>query len=333
MPHIHLATALAVLALGAWGCQSSKAERPTPSAADEARTSGQQELEADGQPEVGAELYAYSHSIGSLGDAPGQFKEPVGVATNAQGELYVSDAGNKRMQKLDAKGNSLAVWAEGIGRPMHLSWSKDGQLLTAVFLEDQIKLFEDAELASSFGGEWLDAPGGAVEADDGRFYVADFYHHQFHIVSPGGQRLETIGEKGEEDAQFTYPTDVALDSEGNVWIADAYAHRLQKFSPDGEHLVTIGGWGEEPGKFRVATGIDIGPDGRIYVADFTNNRVQVLDPDGTPVAVFGSAGPEGESMGGESMKTPTDVVATNGRVYVVDHGHHQIDVWTINPRK
>jgi DNA-binding beta-propeller fold protein YncE len=71
----------------------------------------------------------------------------------------------------------------------------------------------------------------------------------------------------------------------------------------------------------VATGLDRGPDGLLYVANFKNDRVQVLRPDGTPVSV-----PEGASEGDRGMSRPTEV-ATADRLYVVDHGNDQIDVY------
>jgi DNA-binding beta-propeller fold protein YncE len=313
---------LVVIPVGVWGCETTKTDRQSPTP-DSSKPGQRQTPKPDPEPELGAGRYVYDHSIGSKGDDPGQFDQPVGLAVDTQGMLYVSDAGNKRLQKLDSEGKSLAVWAEGIERPMHLGWSNDDQLITAVFVDDRIELFAGTKRAAGFGGDWLDAPASAAQSKDGRFYVADFYNHQFHIVSPNGERMKSIGEKGEQDGQFTYPTDVALDPEGNVWIADAYAHRLQAFDPSGEHIKTIGGWGKEPGKFRVATGIDIGPDGRIFVADFTNNRVQVLNPDGTPLAVLGA-----DATGDGAMKMPTEVVVTQDGVYIVDHGHHQIDVWS-----
>src|SRR5580658_6878094 len=42
--------------------------------------------------------------IGSPGDGPGQFKEPQDVATDSQGNFYVSDFSGHRVQKFDHKG-------------------------------------------------------------------------------------------------------------------------------------------------------------------------------------------------------------------------------------
>jgi len=338
--------ALAVLLVSSSGCETEGAsntiDEQTPGKeADqtEAKASSKQET-------LGSGSYEYRRSIGSKGRKPGKFREPVGLAVGAEGDVFVADTHNKRLQKLSPTGEVLDVWAEGIERPMHVAFGQEGGLLVPVFQEDDIRIFDGpGEPVRTVGGEWLDAPAGVAQGPDGQIYVADFYNHRFHVVSEEGERqktvgyldglevvseegpkLDKVGKKGKEKpGQFTYPTDVAVEADGTIWIADAYAHRIQVYSPKLEHLRTIGGWGKEkPGKFRVATGIDVGPGGELYVADFQNNRVQVLKPDGTPVAVI-----EGKEKGDGALKLPTEVVRTKSHLYVIDHGHHQIDVYTV----
>ncbi|MFB6374642.1 MAG: 6-bladed beta-propeller, partial [Bradymonadaceae bacterium] len=199
-----------------------------------------------------------------------------------------------------------------------------GRLVVPAYREDTIHVFDGTQTeVDSFGGDWVDAPAGVEVGPDGRYYVADFYNHRFHILAEDGTVEKSVGKKGKKPGQFTYPTDIEVTPEGTIWVADAYAHRIQVFAADGTHEKTIGRKGtDKPGRFHVATGIDRGPDGNLYVADFKNNRVQVLRPDGKPVAVI-----DGTGEGGGTMKHPTEVVATVDRLYVVDHGNHQVDVY------
>jgi DNA-binding beta-propeller fold protein YncE len=46
---------------------------------------------------------------GTRGSAAGAFQEPHGVAVDGQGNIYVSDTGNDRIQKLAPDGTVLAV--------------------------------------------------------------------------------------------------------------------------------------------------------------------------------------------------------------------------------
>jgi DNA-binding beta-propeller fold protein YncE len=338
--------ALAVVLVSSTGCETDGTSKSNDKQTVANETEQTEAKAKSKQKTLGPGPYAYRRSIGSKGKKPGQFREPVGLAVGSNGNVYVPDTHNKRLQKLSPTGESLEVWAEGIERPMHIAFGQDGRLLVPVFQTDEVRIFDGpSDPVQTFGGDWLDAPAGVAQGPEGKFYVADFYNHRFHVVSEegerqktvgyldglrvvgeDGERLDEVGKKGKKKpGQFTYPTDVAVEPDGTIWIADAYAHRIQVYSPKLKHRRTIGGWGKErPGKFRVATGIDVGPKGKLYVADFQNNRVQVLEPDGTPVAVI-----EGEKKGDGALKLPTEVVRTKSKLYVTDHGHHQIDVYTV----
>jgi len=45
---------------------------------------------------------------GTSGSGPGEFQEPMGVAVDAQGDIYVADSRNRRVQKFSARGKFLA---------------------------------------------------------------------------------------------------------------------------------------------------------------------------------------------------------------------------------
>jgi NHL repeat-containing protein len=58
-------------------------------------------------------------SVGTRGSAPLQFIEPHTIATDAQGNVYVGDRGNKRIQLLDNNLNLRTIWTH-IGAPWGL---------------------------------------------------------------------------------------------------------------------------------------------------------------------------------------------------------------------
>ncbi|HTC84910.1 MAG TPA: peptidyl-alpha-hydroxyglycine alpha-amidating lyase family protein [Rhizomicrobium sp.] len=55
-------------------------------------------------------------SWGKLGDKPGEFNAPHGLAMDSQGRLYVADRSNNRIQIFDQQGKFLAEWRQ-FGRP------------------------------------------------------------------------------------------------------------------------------------------------------------------------------------------------------------------------
>jgi DNA-binding beta-propeller fold protein YncE len=58
-------------------------------------------------------------SWGSRGLAQGQFREVHGIAVDAQGLIYVADAGNRRIQVFDGDGNFKAIFLN-VGTPTAL---------------------------------------------------------------------------------------------------------------------------------------------------------------------------------------------------------------------
>lgn len=60
---------------------------------------------------AGADARSYSliAAWGTSGSGPGEFREPMGVGVDAQGNVYVADSRNRRAQKLSPEGKFLAV--------------------------------------------------------------------------------------------------------------------------------------------------------------------------------------------------------------------------------
>jgi DNA-binding beta-propeller fold protein YncE len=61
----------------------------------------------------------YIKSWGSRGTEPGQFNIVHGIAIDAQGNVYVADEGNKRVQVFDANGTFKTQWRD-VGTPTAL---------------------------------------------------------------------------------------------------------------------------------------------------------------------------------------------------------------------
>lgn len=278
-------------------------------------------LAADVGPGPGS--YRYIGSWGGPGQKPGQFDNPVGLASTPTGGLIVADTGNQRLQELSNTGAPIKVWAIGTLRPMHLGRTREGHLLVPIYLDDVVEVHHsDGSVGARFGGNWLDGPAAAAGLPDGRTVVVDFYHHQIHILSEAFEVVRTVGGKGHGAGRFTYPTDVEVAPDGTIWIADAYGHRLEAITSEGKVKQVMGAKGRGPGQFDVVAGISIGPDGRLYAADMNNDRVQVFGPDGRVLAILGLDGD-----GRARLKHPAEVIATDNRVFILDTGNHEIDVY------
>jgi YD repeat-containing protein len=229
---------------------------------------------------------AYWHAIGSAGAGEGQFNLPVGAAADAEGNVWVADTFNNRIQKLGPGGEYL----DGFGQ------------------------------AGSGPGQ-LSAPYGLALDAQGDIWVADTANNRIQQFSPHGEYLSGFGEEGSGDGQFKTPTRIAFDQAGDLWVTDADNDRLQKFSPQGEYLDQLGEEGSGEGQFDNPAGIAIDADGEILVVDRFNNRIQRFDADGEYLDQFGQAG-----SGPGGLNIPVDLaIDPDGDLWVTDTGNASIE--------
>lgn len=142
----------------------------------------------------------FLHQWGTAGEGPGQFAVPHSLAVDAQGQVYVADRGNARLQIFTAEGEWLATWAGGeIGRPWAVRIGPDG----AVYVVD--------------GGDQRE-----FWPDRGRVLKLD----------QAGNVLAAFGSYGDEPGQFIWPHTLALAADGSLYVGEvATGMRLQKFTP------------------------------------------------------------------------------------------------------
>ena len=282
--------------------------------------------------------YQLVHTWGGLGDAPGQFNEPMGVAVSGS-RVFVSDARNRRIQVFDLDGNFLRAFGQQgdapLARPINLTIAHD-QLYVADYFKDQIFIFTlQGEFVRTIGqpgtqGAEFNAPGGVAVAHNGDLFIADFYNQRIQQLDASGQFIRqwgSTGETGFRAGQFNYPTDVALAADGTLYVADTYNDRVQVFSANGDSSHKWGGplamniKGSFNGWFNTNTGISVGPQGNLFVADFYNDRVQKFSPQGEFLTAFGLPSQ------GLSHTAVAVAVADDGSVFVADFAHHQIQKW------
>jgi DNA-binding beta-propeller fold protein YncE len=184
---------------------------------------------------------------GKVGKGEGEFSLPTGIAVGPQGDVYVNDFSNKRIQKFDSTGNFLSQWAP----------NPPG------------------------------SPGSIAVDADGNVYVSLFEAHDHNIqkFDKDGNLLMTWGGPGTEDGQFAGRIeDITLDKDGNLYVTDSYNHRIQKFDSNGNFLAKFGSGPSEEGNgtFTDPEGVAIDWQGNIYVVD--NYFLQKLSPTGEFIA-------------------------------------------------
>jgi DNA-binding beta-propeller fold protein YncE len=207
------------------------------------------------------------------------------VAVDAAGRVFIADALNNRIRRVDVDGTITTV--AGTGEP---GFAGDGGPAT---------------------GAALSLPSGVAVDAAGRVFIADALNNRIRRVDVDGT-ITTVAGTGEAgfagdggpaaSAAFFTPRDVAVDAAGRVFIADTDSHRVRRIDVDGT-ITTVAGTGAPgfSGDGGPATSaalfspraIAIDPSGRVVFADSNNDLVRRVDDDGLITSVAGPVHPEG----------------------------------------
>lgn len=231
---------------------------------------------------------ALGGSFGASGAGEGYFNRPADVAVAPNGDLWVADSNNNRIQKFSPSGGYLG------------------------------KFGVKGSFASLFN-----RPSAVAFDREGSFWVADTGNNRIQKFSGQGAYQMKVGALGSGNGAFSSPEGIAVGPEGKIWVADTKNHRLQVFDTKGTFLQAIGVGGSGPGQFAEPAGLDFGSNGNVYVADAGNNRIQELTPEGVFVREFGSAG-----VGKGQLQRPVNLEAdAEGLIWVLDSGNGRVQVF------
>lgn len=136
-------------------------------------------------------------SYGSTGEGTGQFKQPQGIALDAEGRVWVADTGNHRVQEI--------IIAPGCC-VFHNVYGAEGA--------------EEGQFQS---------PRGIDVGPAGDIWVADTGNHRVQQLSAEGEYLSQFGSAGNEPGEFANPHALATDAEGDIWVADTGNDRVQQW--------------------------------------------------------------------------------------------------------
>lgn len=189
-------------------------------------------------------------------NATARFSFPVGITSDAAGNLYVADTSNNTIRKITPRGvvTTIAGTAGSFG-------AADGIGAAARF----------------------DTPSGIAVDSIGNLYVVDTHNHAIRKISPIGlvtTLAGTLGENGSSDgiggnARFNSPSSIAIDGVGNLYVTDTLNYTIRKVTPVGV-VTTLAGLAGAPShadgtgsaaRFIRPDGITADAAGNVYITD------------------------------------------------------------------
>lgn len=246
---------------------------------------------ADPYENGGIELAA-DFTVGAQGSEAGNFISPRGLGIAPNGDVYVADSNNHRIQQFSPEGEFIRSWGE----------------------------FANRDQGNAPGGSFNEPWGVAVSPDGEFVFVADTWNHRVQKFTAEGEFIREWGVFGQgEDAYAMWgPRDLIVDNNGNVLVVDTGNKRVKIFDGDGNFISQFGNFGFDLGNFDEPVGIALDRESnQLYVADTWNQRVQVFEYNGGfPIAL---AAWDINGWYGQSLENkPYLSVGVNGRVYISD---------------
>jgi sugar lactone lactonase YvrE len=263
-------------------------------------------------------MAVYAGKVSGLGNLNGtgplaRFNEPIGLAVDAAGNLYVADQANNAIRKVSPAGVVTTLAGSG-----ELAGSADGTGSAARF----------------------SSPQGMAVDGAGNVYVADTGNHTIRMITPAGvvsTLAGTAGSRGSLDdtgaaARFNGPTGVAVDGGGILYVADQGNNTIRMITPGGVVSTLAGSALVAPGsadglgalaRFSGPTGVAVRGSGDLFVTDTGNNTIRMITPLGQVTTFAGTAGVQGsaDNTGAlASFSGPSGLTLDgSGNLYVGDY--------------
>eukprot|EP00058_Branchiostoma_floridae_P027141 XP_002612632.1 hypothetical protein BRAFLDRAFT_78740 [Branchiostoma floridae] len=227
----------------------------------------------------------------------GAHLDAFGVAVSKEGEVFVADTGNQKIQVFTLQGMLLRQFPAAVSDelnidPQDVALDGKGNLwvvgypFCAYLCRDRseyvVQYNKQGRVLRKFAlrrAHWR--RGIAVDTKRNHILVTQTTGHiddednrrgEVLVFRPDGTLVRTVG----QHQGMVNPWHIAVDR-GNILLSDSYNHFIYVFDEDGRFLLQFGGEGGSNGQLKGPLGICTDTAGNIFVVDRDNSRVEMFD--------------------------------------------------------
>ncbi|PZF71894.1 T9SS type A sorting domain-containing protein [Taibaiella soli] len=269
---------------------------------------------------------------GSSGDGgpatAAQFSNIVGTATDTYGNVYIADASDYKIRKIDTAGTVTTFAGTGVS-----GYSGDG--------------------GPAVNAKLSGLSGLAMSPDKSILYLTDGSTIRQIMLNTGiintiagiSGSSGTTGDGGLATAATLYtPKNLATDTAGNIYIVDMYDNRIRKITITTGIITTFAGGSQgfqgdggpsTAAKFHYPTDIAFDINGNMYIVDEDNYRIRRIDAVTGNISTISGTGNNAYPVDGgpaisASYWSPNCIaVDAAGHLYVGDFGVRRVRTFTV----
>jgi sugar lactone lactonase YvrE len=283
-----------------------------------------------------------AHGINPCGDGGAAtaalLNLPEALAFDSSNNLYIADANNNRIRRVDAVTGIITTYAG---------------TLTDNGTHNQSNACTNPNTACGDGGAatsaFLNFPEGIAFDSAGNLYIADTFDNRVRVVSPSGTINAFAGNGGScllstrscgdgaaaVNAQLHRPQGVFADASANVYIADTLDHRIRFVDAPTKTIVTVVGTGAQgfggdgglgsKAMLNSPVSLNVDSSGNMLIADSGNQRIRTVTSGNISTVAGGGNGGDGGPANQALLALPYGVAEdAAGNLYIADQFNNRI---------
>jgi hypothetical protein len=270
-----------------------------------------------------AQGYYFQRSFGRKGFLTGQFNSPLGAAVDKQGNLYVVDEGNNRVQKFDSIGNFITQWygsgngGEEFNQPWDITINKNNQIYV---LENGTSRVQKFDTDGHFLKGWTfnTTSGYGIDTDtSGNVYVLS----NSYDANSGGHVLK-FDTSGILIKSWTvgnapgYLYSLLVTANGKAYVNHGYDGNTYVYDLDGNF---ISNW-----NLMGSGSITKDGEGNIYFAGLLSSTINKFSKDETFLLTITRPSTHGNEY-------PGDIAVGKGLIYVTNQTSQVVEIYSPHP--
>ncbi|MGA8222017.1 MAG: NHL repeat-containing protein [Candidatus Acidiferrales bacterium] len=270
-------------------------------------------------------------SWGARGDGPGHLLDPVSIATDTIGNIYIADLGSRFVHKFGPQGKPLLSFQEDpMKHPQSVAVDSGG----AIYVTDPVRKsvficlpsgerdrYHELRLKTHSGKENVLSVG---VADDGLIYVFDSNAGKIMAFNARSRLVETWQPRPDSTGPNGPPGTIAVASDTSVYVSDIAGSRILKFTRDGRYVSEFGSSASRDG-WKLSDRFAISAN-NIFAMDTDGRMLHVWTMDGAPKLDMDLA-PE---LGQAPRSAPPIAISPRGELLILDVPEARVLRYRIN---